>query len=116
MITLYGIPNCDSIKKAKRWLENAGLEYRFHNYRSDGLTQEMLEQWVTELGFEALLNRRGTTWRKLGEAEKSGINAERAIELMLAQPALIKRPLLDTGKEKLLGFSQESFSALLHKT
>ena len=113
VITLYGIPNCDSIKKAKRWLESSGIEYRFHNYRSDGLTREMLEQWISELGWETLLNRRGTTWRKLPESEKSTINADQAIELMLTQPAIIKRPLLDTGKKKLLGFSEESFSSLL---
>ncbi|WP_066014390.1 ArsC family reductase [Endozoicomonas atrinae] len=112
MVTLYGIPNCDTIKKARRWLEGSGVEYRFHDYRKDGLQKDMLEQWAAELGWEELLNRRGTTWRKLPEEEKSAINAERAITLMLEQPAMIKRPLLDTGSQKLLGFSEEQYSNL----
>ncbi|WP_257265410.1 ArsC family reductase [Endozoicomonas sp. ONNA2] len=109
---LYGIPNCDTIKKARRWLEAAGIAYHFHDYRKDGLAQDMLEQWADELGWEALLNRRGTTWRKLPEQEKSAINAERAITLMLEQPAIIKRPLLDTGNQKFLGFSEEQYRNL----
>ncbi len=113
MITLFGIPNCDTIKKARRWLENTGIEYRFHDYRKDGLQKDMLKQWADELGWEALLNRRGTTWRKLPEQEKSAIDAERAITLMLEQPAMIKRPLLDTGSQKLLGFCEEQYSNLL---
>lgn len=113
MITLYGIPNCDTIKKARRWLEDAGIDYHFHDYRKDGLHKDMLEQWADELGWEALLNRRGTTWRKLPEAEKSAINAERAITLMLEQPAMIRRPLLDAGSHRLLGFCEEHYSNLL---
>ncbi|WP_373691348.1 ArsC family reductase [Endozoicomonas sp. YOMI1] len=113
VVTIYGIPNCDTIKKARRWLEGAGIEYHFHDYRKDGLPKDMLEQWADELGWEALLNRRGSTWRKLSDKEKSAINAERAITLMLEQPAMIKRPLLDTGSQKLLGFSEEQYSNLL---
>lgn len=113
MVTLYGIPNCDTIKKARRWLVSREIDYRFHDYRKDGLHQSMLEQWADELGWEALLNRRGTTWRQLPDEEKSAINAERAITLMLEHPALIKRPLLDTGQTKLLGFSEEQYSNLL---
>ncbi|KEI70987.1 ArsC family reductase [Endozoicomonas elysicola] len=109
-LTLYGIPNCDTIKKARRWLESNGIEYRFYDYRKDGLEKSMLEAWTKELGWEALLNRRGTTWRKLPEEEKPAINAERAISLMLEQPAMIKRPLLDTGNQKLLGFSEQEYS------
>ncbi len=113
MVTLFGIPNCDTVKKARRWLEGAGIGYNFHDYRKDGLQKDMLEQWADELGWEALLNRRGTTWRKLPEEEKSAINAERAITLMLEQPAMIKRPLLDTGSQKMLGFSEEQYRNLL---
>ncbi len=109
-LTLYGIPNCDTIKKARRWLESKGIEYRFHDYRKDGLEKSMLEAWTKELGWEALLNRRGTTWRKIPEEAKSAINAERAISLMLEQPAMIKRPLLDTGNQMLLGFSEQEYS------
>lgn len=113
MVTLYGIPNCDAVKKARRWLEGAGVAYHFHDYRKDGLQQDTLVQWVDELGWEMLLNRRGSTWRKLPEKEKLAINAERAITLMLEQPTMIKRPLLDMGGQKLLGFSEEQYSNLL---
>lgn len=113
MVTLYGIPNCDTIKKARRWLESTGIEYRFHDYRKDGLEKDTLELWASELGWEALLNRRGTTWRKLPEDEKSVINHERAITLMLEQPAMIKRPLLDTDHQKLLGFCEQQYNNLL---
>ena len=113
MVTLYGIPNCDAVKKARRWLEGAGVAYHFHDYRKDGLQQDTLVQWVDELGWEMLLNRRGSTWRKLPEKEKLAINAERAITLMLEQPPMIKRPLLDMGGQKLLGFSEEQYSNLL---
>ena len=98
---------------ARRWLEGAGVAYHFHDYRKDGLQQDTLVQWVDELGWEMLLNRRGSTWRKLPEKEKLAINAERAITLMLEQPTMIKRPLLDMGGQKLLGFSEEQYSNLL---
>ena len=109
MVTLYGIKNCDTIKKARRWLENADIDYHFHDYRKDGLTAEQLEQWTRELGWESLLNRRGTTWRKLPDKQKSSIDATSALALMLEQPGMIKRPLLDTGNSKLLGFSEDLY-------
>jgi len=115
MITLYGIPNCDTIKKARRWLETNNIEYRFHDYRKDGITQKQLKAWSDELGWENLLNRRGTTWRKLGETERDGINKARAITLMTQQPAMIKRPLLDTGSHKLLGFNADEYNNLLRQ-
>ncbi|WP_172807319.1 ArsC family reductase [Endozoicomonas ascidiicola] len=113
MLTIYGISNCDTIKKARRWLDNNGLEYDFHDYRKDGLDLVSLANWAEELGWEQLLNRRGTTWRKLPEEVKASINKERALELMLEQPAMIKRPLLDTGATKILGFSEKQYSHLL---
>ena len=113
MITLYGIPNCDTIKKARRWLDTNNVDYRFHDYRKDGITPALLKTWAGELGWEALLNRRGTTWRKLSESERDGINKTRAIALMAQQPALIKRPLLDTGRQKLLGFDEDEYRKLL---
>lgn len=109
MVILYGIPNCDTIRKARRWLSEAGVEYRFHDYRKNPLERATLQQWVDELGWETLLNRRGTTWRQLDEQERANIDEEKAITLMLAQPALIKRPLLDTGKTRLSGFSSEQY-------
>jgi len=120
MTTLYGIPNCDTIKKARRWLDDNGIEYRFHDYRLDGITQKQLKEWSDELGWENLLNRRGTTWRKLDETERECINKTRAIALMVAQPAMIKRPLLETGldsgQKKLLGFNADDYKKLLLKS
>mgnify|MGYP004001534887 CR=1 FL=1 len=109
MTTLFGIKNCDTIKKARHWLSNNGIAYQFHDYRSDGLEQEQLEQWCQELGWEQLLNRRGTTWRKLPDAVKETINEKTAVTLMLEQPAMIKRPLLDTGTQRLLGFKATEY-------
>ena len=109
MVILYGIPNCDTIRKARRWLAEAGIEYHFHDYRKTPLEQTTLQQWAKELGWEALLNRRGTTWRQLDPQQRANIDEQKAITLMLAQPALIKRPLLDTGKTRLLGFSSEQY-------
>jgi len=113
MVTLYGISNCDTIRKARRWLDAEGIAFRFHDYRKDGLAREQLSGWADELGWEALLNRRGTTWRKLPEAARDGIDQSSAIELMLAQPAMIKRPLLDTGEQRLLGFTERQYRDLL---
>ncbi len=112
MVTLYGISNCDTIKKARRWLTDAGIEYRLHDYRKDGLNQLQLEQWADELDWQQLLNRRGTTWRKLTDEQKNTINRDRAIQLMLEYPAMIKRPLLDTGTNKVLGFSADRYQDL----
>jgi Spx/MgsR family transcriptional regulator len=111
MTTLYGIKNCDTIKKARRWLEENGVDYRFHDYRVDGLDAAMLHNFIDELGWEALLNTRGTTWRKLDESVRNSINdADSAAKLMLEMPAIIKRPLLWTpGQPMLLGFSESSY-------
>lgn len=112
MVTLYGISNCDTIKKARRWLTEAGIEYQFHDYRKNGLNQSLLEQWADELDWQQLLNRRGTTWRQLSNEQKSAINRELAIQLMLEHPAMIKRPLLDTGTSRILGFSADRYHDL----
>ncbi|MEB4676722.1 ArsC family reductase [Enterobacteriaceae bacterium G50] len=115
MITLYGIKNCDTIKKARRWLDEHHVEYRFHDYRSDGLTAELLATFINELGWEALLNTRGTTWRKLDESVRASVdNADSAAALMLEMPAIIKRPLLCApAQPMLLGFSDERYSQWL---
>lgn len=112
MITMYGIPNCDSIKKAKKWLDAHNIEYSFHDYRKNGLTESQLKTWATELGWELLLNKRGTTWRQQPDDIKNAINETSAIELMLQHPAMIKRPLLDTGTERKVGFKDTEYSAL----
>lgn len=114
MIRLYGIKNCDTIKKAKNWLEQHQIDYDFHDYRKDGLEQSLLEQWCDELGWENLLNRRGTTWRKLPDSDKENITQQKAIELMLAQPAMIKRPLLDTEDQRILGFNASTYQQIFN--
>ena len=112
MVVMYGIKNCDTIKKARRWREANGVEYRFHDYRADGRDAEFLHSAIGELGWEALLNTRGTTWRKLDESLRASINnADSAAKLMLEMPAIIKRPLLCApGQPMLLGFSETLYS------
>ncbi|MFC1602469.1 ArsC family reductase [Pseudomonadota bacterium] len=112
MITLYGIPNCDTVRKARRWLDAHEINYQFHNFRKEGLTELLLQNWVTELGWETLINRRGTSWRKLPEQERDGINQSTAIQLMLENPTLIKRPILDVGTSRHVGFSEAQYQEL----
>lgn len=113
MITLYGIPNCDTVKKARVWLDGHGLDYAFHDYKKQGIDAATLKRWCEEFGYEKLLNQKGTTWRKLDEAQRSNLTQAKAIRLMQEQPSVIKRPLLDTGKRRLLGFSEADYKALL---
>ncbi|HFP9425137.1 putative reductase [Raoultella ornithinolytica] len=117
MLTMYGIKNCDTIKKARRWLEANHIAYQFHDYRADGLDHELLNTFIAELGWEALLNTRGTTWRKLDETVRAGINnADAAAALMLEMPAIIKRPLLCApGQPMLLGFSELTYKKLVNE-
>jgi len=112
MITLYGIPNCDTMKKARKWLEQEGIEYRFHNFKKDGLSETQLLSWIEELGWEALLNKRGMMWRKLDEATKQHIDKTSAIRIMLETPSIIKRPVLDTGKACHIGFSESEYKKI----
>jgi len=112
MITLYGIANCDTVRKARRWLDAQGVDYRFHDFRNDGLDREQLQTWTSELGWEPLLNRRGTTWRKLPEELRAGMDRAGAIRVMLEHPAIIKRPLLDLGQRRVLGFSPDLYTEL----
>ncbi|MDH5231708.1 MAG: ArsC family reductase [Gammaproteobacteria bacterium] len=109
MITVYGIPNCDTMKKARKWLNHHGIEYQFHDYRKNGLTQAFLKKVIAELGWETMINRRGSTWRKLDEATRESLNQSNAIALMLEQPAIIKRPLIDTGNGFMIGFNVDEF-------
>lgn len=95
MITLYGIPNCDTVRKARAWLDGRGIEYRFHNFKKLGAPAETIERWADAVGWEALLNRRGTTFRGLGEADRQDIDRVKAVRLMEAQPSLIKRPVIE---------------------
>jgi arsenate reductase len=110
-ITIYGIKNCDTMKKARAWLDKRGVAYAFHDYKSAGIDRERLERWSKKVGWETLLNRAGTTYRKLPDKDKEGINATKALALMLAQPSMIKRPVLELGGGKVLvGFSPELYS------
>ncbi len=105
MITLYGLRNCDSCRKARVWLDPQGLAYRFHDFRADGLEPDLLERLEAALGWETLLNRRGTTWRTLAESERAGLGREQALRLMLEHPTLVKRPILARGDKILIGFT-----------
>lgn len=110
-ITIYGIKNCDTMKKARAWLEKYGIDYAFHDYKTAGIERERLEKWEKKVGWEMLLNRAGTTFRKLSDQDKAGLDAKKALALMLKQPSMIKRPVLDPGGGKLLvGFSPELYS------
>jgi Spx/MgsR family transcriptional regulator len=115
MMTLYGIKNCDTVKKALAWLNQQGIDHQFHDFRKDGLDEKMLCAWIEELGWEALLNRRGATWRGLPETAKEPLNETRAIALMIAHPAIIKRPVLDLGASRHVGFSAEEYNVLFAK-
>jgi len=112
MITIYGIRNCDTMKKAMRWLDEHGVDYRFHDYRKDGLDAAALKVWEKELGWENLLNRRGQLWRKLPQAQRDTINRASALQLMQANPGIIKRPVLDLGKRRVVGFSPADYQEL----
>lgn len=113
MITVYGISNCDTVKKARRWLEQHAIEYQFHDVRSDGLTPEQVRAWLQELGWETLINRRSTSWKALAPAAREQMNDTHALAAILEQPTLIKRPLLDIGHERHCGFSAPAWEALL---
>jgi arsenate reductase (glutaredoxin) len=107
--TLYGIKACDTMKKARTWLDDHGVKYDFHDYKAMGIDQASLERWAKKARWEVLLNRSGTTFRKLPDAKKEGLNERKAIALMLEQPSMIKRPVLDTGKGIIVGFKPEIY-------
>jgi arsenate reductase len=109
-ITIYGIKNCDTMKKARAWLDSHGIAYDFHDYKTAGVDQSKLAQWSGKLGWETLLNRAGTTFKKLPDADKQGLNESKAIALMLSQPSMIKRPVLQTGGKLLVGFKPEIYA------
>ena len=112
-VTMFGIKNCDTIKKARAWLDQRGVPYDFHDYKSAGIDETRLRRWSGELGWEKLLNRAGTTFRKLSDADKAGLDEDRAIGLMLAQPSMIKRPVIETGGKLLVGFDPDRYQAAL---
>ena len=109
--TLYGIPNCDTVKKARMWLGERGVAHVFHDYKKAGIDRASLERWVNEHGWETVLNRAGTTFRKLPDADRANLDADKAVALMLAQPSMIKRPVLNLGDRRIVGFKPEIYEA-----
>ena len=113
-LTIYGIKNCDTMKKARAWLDQAGKPYAFHDYKTAGIDSARMEGWAKKVGWEALLNRSGTTFRKLPEAAKDGLTEQKALALMLEQPSMIRRPVLEApGGKLLVGFKPENYKAEL---
>lgn len=108
-VTMYGIKNCDTIKKARAWMDKRGVDYQFHDYKTAGIEKERLDGWVKKAGWEALLNRAGMTFKKLPDSEKEGLTEAKAIKLMLARPSMIKRPVLEAGDKLLVGFKPEVY-------
>ena len=116
VVTIYGIKNCDTMKKARAWLDKHGVDYAFHDYKLAGIERERLERWAKKVGWEILLNRAGTTFRKLPDKDKSGLSETKAIALMLKQPSMIKRPVLDVGGGKVLvGFRPEEYATAIKR-
>jgi len=111
-IAIYGIKNCDTMKKARIFLEKKGVAYDFHDYKVEGIERARLEGWAGKVGWETLLNRAGTTFRKLPEKDKEGLTEKKAIALMLAQPSMIKRPVLEAGGKILVGFRPEDYAGV----
>lgn len=112
MTILYGISNCDTVKKARAWLEERGIPYTFHDFRKDGLNPVWLREWTAEFGWETLVNRKGTTWRNLPEETRAHMDEATALAVMEAQPAVIKRPLLDLGTRHVVGFAPDTYREL----
>lgn len=114
-LTLYGIKNCDTIKKARAWLDAKGIAYAFHDYKAEGIDRSHLAAWCEEHGWETILNRAGTTFRALSDADKAGLDTAKAIALMQMQPSLIKRPVLDLGKRRIVGFKPDLYATEFKK-
>jgi len=108
-VTIYGIKNCDTMKKARKWLADHSIEANFHDYKASGIDRAHLERWCKETGWETVLNRAGMTFRKLDDADKQDLDAEKAIVLMLAQPSMIKRPVLEAGSRVMIGFKPDLY-------
>ena len=111
-VTLYGIKNCDTVKKARKWLDANSVPYTFHDFRVDGVDKTLINNFLKQIDLEILINKRGTTWRKLSEEEKEMKNKTQAITLLIENPAIIKRPVLDVNKTLTVGFSEESYKSI----
>lgn len=113
-ITLYGIKNCDTVKKARRWLEDNGQEFTFHDVRTDGLDKTEVKRWLREAGFEVVVNKRSTTWKQLDDVQKDGLSEANSLDLLLANPTLIKRPVLTINNTVLVGFKADQYQAIFN--
>jgi arsenate reductase len=113
MTTLYGIPNCDTIKRARKWLDDKNIAYEFHDYKKAGIDRKTLQNWCKEFGYETLINKRGTTWRKLEDQLKNNINETSAIKIMQENTSVIKRPVLISDHTKIVGFNEADYKSLL---
>ena len=114
VITLYGIKNCDTVRKARKWLDTHGVDYQYHDFRDDGLDQDAVATWIDELGWQNLLNRRSTSWKALDEKVRLDMDEATAYKMVLSHPTLIKRPLLDTGKQRFTGFSAANYAKIFN--
>lgn len=112
MIKMYGIKNCGTVKKAMQYLQDKGLEFQFHDFKKEGINKAMIEKWHAALGWETLLNKKGMTWRKFSEAQKQNLSKTKAIQLMLENSSVIKRPIIEKGKKILIGFNEEEYQSL----
>lgn len=110
-VTIYGLATCDTTRAARKWLDAKSVKYAFHDVREDGLTKALVESWIEELGWEKVLNKASTTWRGLPEKDKAGVDAKKAVALLLAHPTLVKRPVLDCGGRLSLGFKPDAYAA-----
>ena len=111
---MYGIPNCDTIKKARNWLKTQDVEYRFHDYKKQGVNEQQLREWLSHFGWEQLINKRGTTWRKLDDTTKDNMDNEAALTVMLNNPSIIKRPILLANNKALIGFDADSYQQVFN--
>lgn len=111
---LYGISNCDTVRKARKWLSERNVDHQYHDFRKDGLDQETVKNWLDSVGMDVLLNKRGTTWRKLPEEEKTDLSDQRLIQLLVDNPTLIKRPVLITDQQILVGFKEADYLSLIN--
>ena len=114
MVTIYGIKNCDTVKKARQWLDSHAIDYRFHDFRADGLQAKQVSQWIKRLGLEQLINKRSTTWKQLAPATRDSLDDKSALQVILDNPTLIKRPLLETKEAIQVGFKADNYAQLLN--
>ncbi len=112
-ITLYGIPNCDSVKKARRWLDAEGIDYTFHDYKKSGVDAAKLSTWIKTHGLDTIVNKRGTTWRKIDDSTREGLTEAAAVKLLKEHTSMIKRPILENGETTLVGFDQNRYLEIL---